>query len=200
MENGRPVGCSLLMDSGILREPRPTSGSARDMRAWKELSITDGPSKKPTCVPSRSISRRARPWRSPFWTCRTARKRGCSGRPTSTPREYMASISTWSGHLARMASRSSLSSWGRLAAQPPGCRTRVASTCVETMLSSGSAPSSLSTSRRPSGHSTSRSSTGSSSRPSARRRTRGFAKPRPSTHHASCLPTYSAQPARIISR
>ena len=89
--------------------------------------------------------------------------------------------------------------------QPPDFRTSVASTCTETMLSSGSLPISLSTSRRPSGRRTRRSSVGSSRDPSGRslggrvawrklhrrakrsrgRSTKGFAKPRFSTHQAS---------------
>lgn len=46
---GSTVNC-LLMESGILRDPMPTSGSAKAMSAWKELSITEGP-KKPNWVP-----------------------------------------------------------------------------------------------------------------------------------------------------
>ena len=78
--------CRLLMDSGIFREPMPTAGSARAIRAWKELSMSDGPSRKPSSVPratnchdqrlkasrgapSLSISSRAKPFRSLFWTC-----------------------------------------------------------------------------------------------------------------------------------
>ena len=39
------------MDKGIFREPIPTEGSASAIRAWKELSIKEGPSRKPTSVP-----------------------------------------------------------------------------------------------------------------------------------------------------
>mmetsp|Transcript_26689 Transcript_26689/g.47418 ORF Transcript_26689/g.47418 Transcript_26689/m.47418 type:complete len:205 (-) Transcript_26689:200-814(-) len=204
MEKARPVGCSLLMDNGIFREPRPTAGSARAMSDWKELSMTEGPRRKPTWVPSRSISSRAKPRASAFstWTCRTARKRGCSGRPLFTPKEYMRSMSTTSLQLPLSCSRSCLSSaTGLLAAQPPASCTRLASTCVDTMLSSGSLPTSLSTSSRPSAQITSRSSTGSSKRPSEERRsTRGFAKPRVSTHQACWRPRCSVTPAKIISK
>ena len=90
------VAAGLLMDSGIFREPMPTAGSARAIRAWKELSMSDGPSRKPSSVPragprskahshasrgapSLSISNRAKPFRSLFWTCTSEYTSPCRG-------------------------------------------------------------------------------------------------------------------------
>mmetsp|Transcript_84311 Transcript_84311/g.217118 ORF Transcript_84311/g.217118 Transcript_84311/m.217118 type:complete len:200 (+) Transcript_84311:672-1271(+) len=199
MLKGRPVGCSFLMERGIFSEPMPTAGSASDISAWKELSITDGPIRKPFCVPSRSISSRAMPSVSFFCTCRTQRNRRCNGKPHLMPKEYMRSMSTFSGCCLRISSKSCTSSGGKLSAHTPVCLTNVASTCVVRRFSSGSSPTSLSTSSRPSVQMQRRSSTGSSMTPSKRRSTNGFAKPRLSMHHGA-WPMYSPQPARIISR
>ena len=46
---------NLLMESGIFRDPMPTSGSAKAISAWKELSITEGPKKKPNWVPGANL-------------------------------------------------------------------------------------------------------------------------------------------------
>ena len=43
------------MESGIFSDPIPTAGSARAMRAWKELSMREGPKKKPFSVPARNF-------------------------------------------------------------------------------------------------------------------------------------------------
>mmetsp|Transcript_134723 Transcript_134723/g.430428 ORF Transcript_134723/g.430428 Transcript_134723/m.430428 type:complete len:248 (-) Transcript_134723:8679-9422(-) len=201
VEYCRPVGCKRRMDSGILRVPMPTSASASAMEAWKEPSISEGPSQKPTCVPSRSISRRPMLSRSPFCTWRTVRNRRCNGRPLARPKEYIKSMSTGSAHCVLSWSKLKVSFSGLWLDQPPACFTSMASTCVEQMLSSGSSPISLSTSTRMSGRMTRRSSVGSSNWPSLpRRKTKGFAKPNSSTHQAWSRPMKVVQPAMIISK